>query len=801
MRKFFKLFFILYSFTVNSQVLKVYNPSIDTDEDPLTDSPNLIPRYNTNNGTTMDDILYKNQFKIGHNNDFIVKVKKSNSSIWENLFEYNTFVNIGSSLSTNSNSSFVSFDFEGSVDIEIICLNITNISDVTIRPLSKNVTPNIDYLNKKITFTIQNPSKYSVEVNNDRYRNLQIFANPITTYDIPENPTLIYNSGIHIYDVTNNNLAGKKIRILEGATVIIPYTNNYTPDNGKLILNDNDDLYIENGGVLKGGVIMSDKSNVKVYGGGIIDLSNHPKQLGNYINNYAYINGITIRRSNNITIDGITINDPQQVCIELTDSDNISINNVNTFSRVLWGDGFHMKGTSNVNINNCYIRTSDDCIAIYASRKNNYDTYLNRDAINIRVTNTLLYADKAHPIEIGWHGNQDIGDNGKNIYNIVFNNIDILEHDEVWSDYMGAIAINCSDGNKCNNISFKNINIEDFTSGSLLRVNVEPAAYGSAKTNGKTVKNIKFENIIYNGNGEQASTITGIDCERYVNGVHFENLVINSQVIKKLSDYSSTSGDEMFKTNDFAYNITFQEGNNYSLSLQSGIYYIKNISTNKYIQDNSIYSSYLNTDYYQPNNATQIWDIQNLETGHYRIKNISTNNFLESSDIIAIDCNSRHVLNSPQWSTTKQEWKIVGNHSTGYYINNAFTKSYLYNSNTTEDYVTIVPKNEHSDNRQKWMIITPIEPLDNNLLSKKTINDKDIQVLPNPFNDHIRLNNVFNPKNTTIKIIDLQGRIVFSQQVFDINSIFFTDIISNGIYTIVVQENDHTIFKEKLIKN
>lgn len=47
----------------------------------------------------------------------------------------------------------------------------------------------------------------------------------------------------------------------------------------------------------------------------------------------------------------------------------------------------------------CFLRTSDDCVAIYGSRWDNYG-----GASDIIVRNMVLWADVAHPMMIGTHG-------------------------------------------------------------------------------------------------------------------------------------------------------------------------------------------------------------------------------------------------------------------------------------------------------------------------------------------------------------------------------------------------------------
>lgn len=756
-------------------------------------------------------------YLVGRNTKYSVRVKETGSSTWKDLFVYSTFVNnTHGTLTKSERSSFVNFDFSGSVTIEITFNTLPDLNgaSILIRPLSKNIIPIIE--DNKIIFTLTNPGKFSIEPGGNRYSGLHLFANDISNYTDPTGPNVhTYEAGIHEYDLSLNNV-NKKIHIKPGAVLIVrPASEDYSNYKSRIKLLANDEIYIEGGGILKGGLIAEDVSNVKIYGRGIIDLSNYRKQYDQVYSNYDYIRPITFFRCNNVLVDGVTLNDSQDVNMFLGDNNYVTINNVKVFSRARWGDGIHMKGCMNVDINDCFLRTSDDCISIYASRYTPTswnETYLNRPALNITVQNTSLYADKAHPIEIGWHGNEEReGIEGLDIYNLFFNNIDILEHDELWvdpdgtvredaGDFLGAISINCSDGNKCNNFLFKDIRVEDFSNGRLLSVNVESGGVGAAMTDGKTVENIRFENLSYNGSGEKPSSIKGISCERYVNGVHFENFKVNGTLIEKLSDYN-VNGVNMINTNNYAYNITFQEANNFSMDLASGLYTISNLNSNLYLQKDSslpyvnsttvVGSSYSNN---------QVWEVMNLGTGHYRIKNHDTNKYLHNSlDLQAVNCQGRYILTSDSLTMTAQEWKIVGDNTDGYKINNVYTRSYLHRSDETNSYLLATPKIDNEP-RQKWKFSQYTPPNSARNFHEKVSNPKNINVYPNPLIDYININNL-SIKNATFKLIDLQGRRIKTKLIDTENSQIYVGDLMNGIYVVVIEDNGQIIYSKKFIKS
>lgn len=340
MKKQIYLFFLFFFFEIhltNAQ-LKVYpalEPSL-VENDPSSSSP--------------IESTFQNNYKVGRNTLFTVKVKEFPNADWQELFVNNTFVNNITTtqpylLIKSKNSSFVNFEFKGEILLEITSPQIIN--SVIIRPISKNISKTIS--GNKLTIKLTKPEKLSVEINGNRYDNLHIFANELDAYtDIeslyPGKKIIKYDSvGYMNYNKANNLISNKLIIVRAGTILKVPYqTNNYSFEigNGQIILNDNDILYIEGGAYIKGGLIMDSVKNVKILGKGVIDLTNYPKKISDNGLPYSYssIQGVTIWESENILVDGPVINDSQQTGFQIDDSKSISINDVKIFTRVVWGD-------------------------------------------------------------------------------------------------------------------------------------------------------------------------------------------------------------------------------------------------------------------------------------------------------------------------------------------------------------------------------------------------------------------------------------------------------------------------------
>jgi len=169
------------------------------------------------------------------------------------------------------------------------------------------------------------------------------------------------------------------------------------------------------------------------------------------------------------------------------------------------------------------MRNSDDCIAIYGHRWAYYG-----NTKNVTVRNTILWADVAHPILIGTHGDPSRPDT---LEDITFSNIEILDHNEAQVNYQGCMSINSGDDNMIRHVRFESFHIEDIREGQLVNLRVMyNKKYNTAP--GRSIEDIYFKNISYNGTRANLSVIAGYDDDtRGIKQVVFENLRINGKLI------------------------------------------------------------------------------------------------------------------------------------------------------------------------------------------------------------------------------------------------------------------------------
>ncbi len=413
--------------------------------------------------------------------DFTVKVRQAGAKNgeWLDVAVYPVKVDeVRGAKHHTETASMAYFDFDGEVDVAV-AYNNGNVDGARVRPQSYGIEPLVE--GETVVFSLDRPRNLSVEVNGDILHNLHLFANPIdrnrpTEKELKQwkkgkNRKLVYFApGVH-------ELSGDTLRIESGQTV-----------------------YIDGGARVYGQLIADGVEDVRFYGRGEV----HPKGRGE---------GIYIKNSRNVVADGVVVSQ-----IPVGGSDGVDITNVKSISYYGWGDGMNVFASDNVSYHDVFCRNSDDCSTVYATRKG-----FTGGCKNILMENSTLWADVAHPIFIGLHGNVEHPDT---IENITYRNIDILDHAEKQLDYQGCMAINAGDNNLVRNVTFDNIRVEDFREGQLVNLRIFfNTKYCGAP--GRGIENVLFRDVSYNGDGDNLSIISGYDAEHKICNIKFENLTIN----------------------------------------------------------------------------------------------------------------------------------------------------------------------------------------------------------------------------------------------------------------------------------
>jgi hypothetical protein len=469
----------------------------------------LVRSYPRNESAQI--VTYPKPTSLGNNTSFSVKARSPGGN-WKALDMYLvnlSLINTTTGSSATQKSSMAYFDFCGTVEVSVT-YNTAPITTAIIRPYSYGLLPQISG-NNTVAFTLDKPQNVIVHVNDNIFDCLHLLSSTIDTNVPSENSTDVIYFGPGVHSVTGNVL-----QVPSGKTV-----------------------YIAGGGVLTATLNFSGVHDAGLSGRGVL---------------YTTSGGaIVVEYSKNVTIDGaITVLNPNGYAISSGQVDGFTIRGLRAFSNKGNGDGIDLFCCQNAILDGLFMRNSDDCIALYNHRWNYYG-----NSSNITVQNSSLWADVAHPINIGTHGNTD---NPETMDGVTIRNIDVLDHREPQMLYQGTIAINPGDSNMIQNVHIEDIRVEDFRIGQLINMRVMfNTKYNTSP--GRGISNVTIKNMVYNGTHANPSILEGYDSDRSIDFVTFENLVINGKQIadtmKKPTWYETSDFVPMF-ANDHTNNLTFR---------------------------------------------------------------------------------------------------------------------------------------------------------------------------------------------------------------------------------------------------
>lgn len=441
------------------------------------------------NGTTWEELKVYDALCSNANN---------NSSIW------NDWDNSSALRDTMSYCIF-EHDFSGPVNIKVKKIS-GSFSSATIRPSTYGIAATKNASNT-IQFTLPSYEnrKVSVEFDGDRQHNLFIYGNrPDTGKPTASSATVRY-FGPGIWN------------------------------EGTITLTAGQTLYIDYGAIVYGNVV-SYGSNVTIAGHGIL-CGSKMKHWGD--DTYSW--GDFLIRCNksdaaatNLTIKDITMIDSPGWNLCVSKTDGVHIDGVNMISWELNGDGIDIVSCKNVEINNCFIRTYDDCISL----KCRFIVDPITDVTGVKIHDCLIWNDYARGIVVGPEaGNltstgyiHDI-----NVYDCIF----LQNARALPDDLRAAFAIGQGSDGSSNlwSGSATPRPITDVTASNLIFDNIAKTGRAvSIRQYGGTTKvnmsRIKLENIkVIDNNGNSYPAFNIVTNGSTISGLTISNFTVNGSKI------------------------------------------------------------------------------------------------------------------------------------------------------------------------------------------------------------------------------------------------------------------------------
>lgn len=424
----------------------------------------------------------------------------------QELFVYETRVNHGRVFTyeySQDTAPMAIFDFQGKVKVEIEVKDGTSVTSATISPLVYGIKPEIK--DNKISFELEYPDNYTIEYNDDYKTAVHLFANPLEEDPITEemaknDPNIIYfGPGVYKPD---------GIPVKSGQTV-----------------------YIAGGAVIYGQMIPTVLKNITIRGRGIISGAVYDRQTQNQL----YI-PMEIRDCSNVKLEGITILDPAGWTVAVKSSDHVTIDNIHIISARANSDGISVQSSSNVTVQNCFVRTWDDSLVV-----KNVDRESTHD---ILFDNNTVWTDLAQSMEVGYETY------GPEMDNITFKNTTVVHN-----FHKPVISLHNCDDAHITNVHYENITVED---GQMLGDVQDDGendffidftiAYNSewTKSEGKrgSVENVTIKNVnVYKMASIVASRMFGEGEDSAIKNVTISNVVIEGKKVNNDTDLKLSKGN------------------------------------------------------------------------------------------------------------------------------------------------------------------------------------------------------------------------------------------------------------------
>ena len=366
-----------------------------------------------------------------------------------------------------------SFSCRGKIKISIKVPD--SIKNVSIHPVSRGIKKEIKGDN--FTFYLAGPDKLYIQIN--ELPPLFIFANPIENEKISQD-----NPGVHYF----------------GPGVHKP---------GDITLRSNETIYIAPGAIVYGGIRADSVNNIRIIGRGILDGDFRFKQM------------VLIENSKNVLFDGVMIRNGDGWTNTLINCDELKYNDVKVISFGPGGDGIDPLNSRNVTISNCFLRCTDDCVAIKAPA-------LNQNVKDILVeNNTMIGFAFSDGVTIGFETNT------KSVSNITVRNCDIiLARGGSRVDGHSGFSIICDGPAVIKDVLYDNIRVER-SEIKLFELNVTDGTKYGVDPPGH-IKNIKLKNISWAN--ERPIVLKGFDENHRVQNVTFENCTVAGKPLRNIQN-------------------------------------------------------------------------------------------------------------------------------------------------------------------------------------------------------------------------------------------------------------------------
>lgn len=381
--------------------------------------------------------------------------------------------------------------------MEVKIVRSKAVSDCIVRPLSAGIEPTVS--GKTVTFTVTKfPAKLSVEFDD---------------FDQNANPLASIQLFLYDHEVFEPNLKDRDLMYFAPGEYWI---------DDMITLSSNTTVYLAEGALLHARFDVNNANNVIIEGRGIIDT---------YYFKEEETNMMTFEACRNLTLRDYMLTGPRKWMTKLVNVDNCLVDALNIAGTKVNSDGVDIVASTNVTVQNCYIKSNDDCIAI-KSFDNNVE--------NVTVKNCVMWnLEYGNAIEIGYETKCE------SMTDITFENNDIIhiKKGACLSIHLGGFA-------SISNVKYKDIRIEEaYLKTKLIDIFIkDDQKYNKVPTRGH-ISDVTFENIRIYDDEELTILVQGYDKDHVVNNVNIGKIWQDGGYI--------SSKRITFTTNEFVTNLKY----------------------------------------------------------------------------------------------------------------------------------------------------------------------------------------------------------------------------------------------------
>jgi polygalacturonase len=318
-----------------------------------------------------------------------------------------------------------------------------------------------------LTFSLPRPDKIDIQI--DDLPPLFLFANPLEQETVsPDAPGVHYFApGVH--------------------------------RPGYITLKDSETVYIAAGAIVYGGIRASGVNNIRIIGRGILDGGFEFKQM------------VLLENCKNVLFEGVIIRNGDGWTNTLVNCDGLRYDHVKVLSFGPGCDGIDPLGSRRVVISNCFLRCTDDCIAIKALAPE-YEV----DDVQV-INNTMIGFAFSDGVTIGFETN------ARSVSNITVRNCDvILARGGSRVEGHSGFSIICDGPAVISNVLYENIRVEKSVL-KLFELNItDGTKYGVGPPG--HIQDITLKDISWAHSGP--IILKGWDTDHRVRNVTFQNCSI-----------------------------------------------------------------------------------------------------------------------------------------------------------------------------------------------------------------------------------------------------------------------------------